>query len=50
MATRPSRKAARADQLAAKDDYSGEGVGRRITDAVSQLVRLPSPGVLATTA
>jgi hypothetical protein len=29
--------AARADELAAQDDYKGEAVWRRITDAVGQL-------------
>jgi hypothetical protein len=37
--------AARAE-LAAQDDYSGQVVWRRITDAVSQLAYMTPPGAL----
>jgi hypothetical protein len=33
----PEESAARADELAAQDDYNGEAVWRRIADAVGQL-------------
>jgi hypothetical protein len=39
MATRPLRKAPRADELAAQDDYNGAAVWRRITHAVGQRSR-----------
>jgi len=35
--------AARADQLA-QDDYHGQATWRRITEAVSQLANMTSPG------
>ena len=38
--------AARGDELAAQDDYSGEAVWRRITDAVRQLANQPPAGPL----
>ena len=38
--------AARADELAAQDDYNGEAVWRRITDAVGQLANQTPPGPL----
>ena len=37
--------AARADELAAQDDYNGQAVWCRITEAVSQLANMP-PGAL----
>ena len=36
----------RADELAAQDDYNGEAIWRRITDAVSQFVNTTPPGSL----
>jgi hypothetical protein len=38
--------AARADELAAQDDYNGEAVWRRITDAVGQLANQTPAGPL----
>lgn len=38
--------AARADELAAQDDYRGQARWRRIADAVSQLANRTRPGVL----
>ena len=38
--------AARGDELAAQDDYSGEAVWRRITDAVRQLANQTPAGPL----
>jgi hypothetical protein len=38
--------AARADDLAAQDDYNGEAVWRRITDAVRQLANQAPAGPL----
>ena len=38
--------AARADELAAQDDYKGEAVWRRIADAVGQLVNQTPAGPL----
>jgi hypothetical protein len=38
--------AARAEELAAQDDYDGEAVWRRITDAVGQLANETPPGPL----
>jgi hypothetical protein len=38
--------AARADELAAQDDYKGEAVWRRITDAVGQLANRTPAGPL----
>ena len=38
--------AARADELAAQDDYNGTAVWRRITNAVSQLANRTPPGPL----
>jgi hypothetical protein len=38
--------AARAEQLAAQDDYNGEAVWRRITDAVGQLANQTPDGPL----
>ena len=38
--------AARADDLAAQDDYNGEAVWRRITDAVRQLANQAAAGPL----
>ena len=38
--------AARADKLAAQDDYNGAAVWRRITDAVGQLANQTPPGQL----
>jgi hypothetical protein len=38
--------AARGDELAAQDDYSGEAVWRRITDAVHQLANQTPAGPL----
>ena len=37
---------ARADELAAQDDYNGQAIWRRITDAVSQLANTTPPGPL----
>jgi hypothetical protein len=37
---------ARADELAAQDDYNGLATWRRITDAVSQLANTTPPGSL----
>ena len=37
---------ARADGLAAQDDYNGAAVWRRIPDAVGQLANRTSPGPL----
>jgi len=36
--------AARADELAAQDDFNGAAVWRRITDAVGQLANETPPG------
>lgn len=36
--------AARADELAAQDDYYGQEVWRGITDAVTQLANMTPPG------
>jgi hypothetical protein len=36
--------AARADELAAQDDYNGAAVWRRITDAVGQLANTTPSG------
>jgi hypothetical protein len=36
--------AARADELAAQDDYHGQATWRRITEAVSQLANMTPPG------
>ena len=36
--------AARADELAAQDDYNGAAVWHRITDAVGQLANTTPPG------
>ena len=38
--------ASRADELAAQDDYNGEAVWRRITDAVRQLANETPAGPL----
>jgi hypothetical protein len=38
--------AARADELAAQDDYKGEAVSRWITDAVGQLANRTPAGPL----
>jgi hypothetical protein len=38
--------AARADELATQDDYNGEAVWRRITDAVRQLPNRTIAGTL----
>jgi hypothetical protein len=38
--------AARADEFAAQDDYNGEAVWRRITDAVGQLANQQPAGSL----
>ena len=38
--------ASRADELAAQDDYNGEAVWRRITDAVRQLANQTPAGPL----
>ena len=38
--------AARADELAAQDDYDGQVVWCRITEAVSQLANMAPPGAL----
>jgi len=38
--------AARADELAAQDDYNGAAVWRRITDAVGQLANRTPAGPL----
>jgi hypothetical protein len=38
--------AARADELAAQDDYKGEAVWRRITDVVGQLLNRTPAGPL----
>ena len=38
--------ASRADELAAQDDYGGEAVWRRITDAVRQLANQTPAGPL----
>jgi hypothetical protein len=38
--------AARADELAAQDDYNGQAVWRCITEAVSRLADLTPPGAL----
>jgi hypothetical protein len=39
-----AESAARADTLAAQDDYNGEAVWRRITDAVQQLANRTPAG------
>ena len=36
--------AARAEELAAQDDYHGHATWRRITEAVSQLANMTPPG------
>ena len=41
--------AARDDELAAQDDYSGEAVWRRITDAVRQLANQTPAGPVIVT-
>lgn len=38
--------AARADTLAAQDDYNGQAVWRRIAGAVAQLANMTPPGAL----
>ena len=38
--------AARADEMAALDDYHRQATWRRITDAVSQLANMTPPGTL----
>ena len=35
---------ARADELAEQDDYNGQAIWHRITDAVSQLANTTPPG------
>ena len=46
MAKAIEESAASADELAAQDDYSGQAVWHRITDAVSQLAYMTPPGAL----
>jgi len=43
--SRPA-SAARADELAAQDDHHGQAICRRITETVSQLTNMTSPGAL----
>ena len=37
--------AARADELAAQDDYHGQATWRRITEAVGHLANMTPPGL-----